>query len=462
MSLFKSKGGVRSARALFSTLKHFTRSLWLRWHRLRPAQQLTLGFLSYVVIGVTLLSLPMSQAQPVAFLDNLFGVTSAMSTTGLVTVSTGPSYTFFGELVHLLLFQLGGIGYMTVSSFIILAYGRSLGRVRTGVLSAGFTLPHYFRIDRFVLQVVIFTFLIESVGAAVLYAEFRAAGMPDALWSAVFHSVSAFATAGFGLYPNSLEDFKHNVPVNLTISALCYAGSIGFIVLQDFWYSIYYRERMITFTSKVILVLSGMVLLVGTPIFYFVEPSIRDYGTFERLMASAFQVMTASTTAGFNTIPIGPLSLAALWLIVIAMLIGASPSGTGGGIKTTTVSALAAAVMSLIRGRSTITLLGNEIPTQRLLAASAAASFYLFLVALGVLALSITEQQEFIEILFEVTSAIGTVGLSMGITGELSDAGKWVIIALMFAGRVGPLTLGLALFSRRTGSAPKQADDLAT
>jgi trk system potassium uptake protein TrkH len=432
------------------------------WHRLRPAQQLALGFLSYVLIGVTMLSLPVAQAQPVGFLDNLFGVTSAMSTTGLVTVATGPSYTFFGELVHLLLFQLGGIGYMTISSFIILAAGRSLGQVRRGVLSAGFTLPHYFRIDRFVLHVVVFTLLIESLGAAVLFVEFRQAGVPDALWSAVFHSVSAFATAGFGLYPNSLEDFKHNVPVNLTISILCYAGSIGFIVLQDLWYSIYYRERMLTFTSKVILVLTALVLLIGTPLFYFVEPSIREYGTIDRLMASAFQVMTASTTAGFNTIPIGALSMAALWLIVIAMLIGASPSGTGGGIKTTTVSALAAAVVSLVRGRSCVTLLGNEVPTPRLIAASAAASFYLFLVALGVLALSITEQQDFLEIVFEATSAIGTVGLSMGITPELTDAGKWVVIGLMFAGRVGPLTLGLALFARQGHQRPEGVDDLAT
>ncbi len=419
------------------------------------------GFGSWVLLGLFALSLPWAQSTPVGLLDNLFGVVSAMSTTGLVTVPTGDSYSFFGQVVHLVLFQLGGIGYMTLSSFVVLATGRALHRTRRGILQAGFTLPHYFRIDRFVKHVILFTLAMEFLGAAVLYVEFRAAGRSDALWSALFHSVSAFSTAGFGLYSNSLEDFKHSLPVNLTISVLCYGGAVGFIVVQDVWYSIRYRERMFTFTSKVILTLTGLILACGTAIFFFVEPSIRDYSLTDRFMVAAFQVMSASSTAGFNSVAVGPLAMASLWVIVIAMLIGASPSGTGGGIKTTTVSALIATVISGIRGRQTPSLFGNEIPQRRLNNAVASASLYLALVAGGVLLLALTEDAEFLPIVFEVCSAIGTVGLSMGLTPELSTAGKWIIISLMFAGRVGPLTIGLAFFFSRTQERSTQVDDLA-
>ncbi len=433
------------------------------WRDRSPAQQLTLGFLSWVLIGWLALCLPWAQSVPVGPLDNLFGVVSAISTTGLATVPTGDSYTFFGELVHLILFQLGGIGYMTLSSFILLATGRAIGRSREGILKVGFTLPHYFRLDRFIKHVIVFTLVCEALGAAVLYVVFTLAGKEDALWSAIFHSVSAFATAGFGLYSNSLEDFRHSLPVNLTIGLLCYAGAIGFIVVQDVWYSFRLRERMLTFTSKIILWMTAILLLFGTAVFYFVEPSISELGAGDRLMAAVFQVMSASSTAGFNTIPVGPLGLAALWVIVIVMLIGASPSGTGGGIKTTSASALLAAVISTIRGRTQVSLFGNEIPQRRLNSAAAAATLYLMLVSTGVLALlCVLESPDFVKVLFEVTSAIGTVGLSMGLTGELGTAGKWVVIGLMFVGRVGPLTLGLALFAARRNEDARSADDLAT
>jgi trk system potassium uptake protein TrkH len=373
-------------------------------------------------------------------------MTSAISTTGLVTVPTGDSYTLLGQFVHLLLFQLGGVGYMTISSFVVLARGGKLSPERAGILKTGFALPGYFPIDRFVYHVIAYTLTVEALGTAVLWWEFSSAGEATPLWSAIFHCVSAFATAGFGLHGDSLERFAWNVPVNLTIGVLSYLGAIGFIVFQDVYYSLRNRERMMTLTSKVILVMTVALFIVCTPVVYFIEPSFRSLPLGRGLIAAAFQVMTASTTAGFNTVPIGPLTNGALWLIVILMVIGASPSGTGGGLKTTSVSAVYATIASIVRRRGQVSMLGYEVPSARLLVAMASIGFYLTMLTIGVLLLCISEQQSFLALLFEAASGLGTVGLSMGITGEVTTFGKVVLIVLMFAGRVGPITLGLAMF----------------
>ncbi|MGQ0793572.1 MAG: TrkH family potassium uptake protein [Deltaproteobacteria bacterium] len=430
--------------------------------RLRPFQLLALGFLSYVIIGALLLSLPFSRAAPVKFVDNVFNVTSAMSTTGLATVSVADSYTFFGELVLLILFQLGGIGYMTVTSFIILSRGQTLSATRIKVLTAEFTLPEGFQITQFVKHIIVFTVLIEAIGTTLLFFEFRAAGVKDTLWSAVFHSVSAFATAGFSLNNNSLEDFRGNGIVNVTVALLCYLGAIGFIVLQDAFLAVRHREYRITFTSKVILGITVAIFFALTPLFYLVEPALVGLPTFERLLAAAFQVMTASSTAGFNTIPIGQLSAASLSLIIGAMIIGASPSGTGGGIKTTSISAFGGILVSTLKGNKVITFFGHEVPMFRLMTAISATALYIIVLQIGVFLLTLTEQQDSLKLMFEAASALGTVGLSMGITGELSHLGKWIVITLMFMGRVGPLTIGLALFHSPKDADNHQKSDLAT
>jgi trk system potassium uptake protein TrkH len=431
--------------------------------RLSPAQLLVCGFASYCLIGWVLLWLPWSveAGVEVGALDHLFTVVSAVSTTGLATVATGDSYSFWGELVVLLLFQLGGIGFMTVTSFVILGRGREITTAREGVLKAGFALPTYFDVKRFVRHVVVFSLVIEAAGALVLWREFAAAGVENAGWFAVFHSVSAFATAGFGLRGNSLEDFSDNVTVNVTISSLAYLGAIGFIVMQDVWLSLRFREHMITFTSRVILTMTVGVLVVGSAVVYLAEPALSRLPWDERLMAAVFQVGAASSTSGFNTVPIGGLGAASLAVLICAMVIGASPSGTGGGLKTTGASALWATVVSVMRGRERVTLMGNEIPPARLLIATAAATFYLVCLSLTTLALCLVQPHDLARLVFEAASALGTVGLSTGITGEMTPAGKWVLIIAMFIGRVGPLTLGLALLHRRPRPQPVEVDDLA-
>lgn len=431
------------------------------WARLRPAQQLALGFAAYALVGVALLSLPFAQQSAVGPIDNLFNVVSAISTTGLTTTSVADGYTLFGEFVILALFQLGGVGFMTLSSLFILARGGRLSESRLGVLKAGFAVPRYFVMPHFVAHVVFFTAACETAGAAVLWWRFAALGVDGPLWAAVFHSVSAFATAGFSLNNNSLEPFAADWVVNGVIGALSYLGAIGFIVAQDVWYSIKLRERMLTFTSKVILWMTGAVFAAGTGWLFLMEPSVRVLPLGERLLASAFQAMTASTTAGFNTIPIGALSHGTLLVLMLAMVIGASPSGTGGGIKTTSVSALLGNLMSVLRGRDTVVWLGHEVPPARVGYATAAATLYLIGLAAGTLLLCVGERKDFLTLLFEAASAIGTVGLSMGITADLSVCGKIILIVLMFVGRCGPLTIGLALLRPGGGGPGARRDDLA-
>jgi len=431
------------------------------WSRLRPSQQLVVGFALYAVLGTLLLWLPFAQKEPAAPIDNLFNVVSAISTTGLTTNSISGTYTLFGQAVLLALFQFGGIGFMTLSSMFILARGGTLSEQRLGVLRAGFPVPHYFVMHRFVVQVVIFTAICEAAGTLLLWLRFSAADVPRPLWSAVFHSVSAFATAGFSLNNDSMERFAADPVINIVLGALAYLGAIGFIVVQDAWYSFKLRERMLTFTSKVILTMTAAVFIGGTLLLYILEPSLRHLPPGERLLASAFQTMTASSTAGFNSIPIGAMSVPGLAVLMIAMLIGASPSGTGGGIKTTSVSALLANLFSVLKGRDKTVWLGHEVPMPRILYATAAATVYLMGLALGVLVLGVTERHEFLPIVFEAASAIGTVGLSMGITADLSTLGKLTIIVLMFAGRAGPLTIGLSLLRPQPATPTLPRDDLA-
>lgn len=457
----KARGPAPALRRARAAVVRPLRVALRRWAALRPPQQLVLGFALYVIVGVAVLSLPWARHTSVPLLDNLFNVVSAVSTTGLTTVSVADSYTFLGEFTLLILFQLGGIGYMTVSSVLVLASGRTLSPSRIGVLRAGFAVPHYFVMQHFLVQVAVFTAVCEGVGAAILWWRFSVLGVENPLWSAVFHAVSAFTTAGFSLNNTSLEAFRGDWVVNLVVGVLCYLGAIGFIVVQDVWYSAKLRERMLTFTSKVILWATLLVFLIATPLLMALEPSVAGLPFAERLLACAFQAMTASSTAGFNTIPIGTMAPPALCVILLCMLIGASPSGTGGGLKTTTVSAIFANLLSVLRGRSDVALFGREVPLVRVLWAFAAASLYLVLTAVGVMLLTITEKQDFIELAFEVASAIGTVGLSMGITGELTTPGKLIVIALMFAGRCGPLTIGLCLLRPDPKRNHAPTDDLA-
>ncbi len=425
-----------------------------------PAKILLLGYLSYVLIGWFLLSLPVSQTVPISDLDNLFIATSAVSTTGLVTLNPAESYSFFGEFVLLVLIQLGGIGYMTFGSFIIISTRHKMSSFRRDICRKTFALPEDFSVMRFIRLVVVFTLVTELFGALILYSIFSLHDEPNALWSAIFHSISAFCTAGFSLNANSFEGYANNVYLNLTIAALSYLGAIGFIVMVDVWHLLSGKRRHLHFASKVIIEITLWFSLIGIALFYVMEPSIQPLTNWERLLASFFQVMTATTTVGFNTVPIGGLSMSVIMLVYFLMIFGASPSGTGGGLKSTTLAALWGLMRSTLKGRDAVRYQKREISPERLQMATASFVFYMGVLLVSMLILLSTEVAPFEAIFFEAISALGTVGLTMGLTDDLSVMGKFIIIILMFMGRVGILTFGIAVSTHDETREEEQDDEL--
>lgn len=415
----------------------------------KPARVVLLGYGSYVLLTWILLCLPICwQSESISILDNLFIATSAISTTGLITVNTPDAYNFLGELIIACAFQIGGLGYMTLGSFVILAREQSLSSTRQRIGETVFSLPERLDLKVFLKHTIIFTVLVEIAGFIGLYIAFAIEQVPNAFWAAAFHSISAFCTAGFSIFPNSLEDFRSNLLVNGVVTCLSLLGAIGFIVVSDIWLSLTHRARAITLTTKIILFATFSVIAVGWVFLFFADPSIVELPLGERILASGFQSMTAMTTVGFNTHPIGALASAPVMLMLILMIIGASPSGTGGGLKTTSISAALALVWASLRGQQDVAFLGRRIPIDRVLGAFAALVFYLVMFLIGSILVLAIQEQAFEDVVFEAASALGTVGLSRGITGDLLPWGKGVIILLMFIGRVGPITVGLALFTQ--------------
>ena len=414
--------------------------------RIDPAKLLLLGYLSYMIVGWALLSLPFAQEVAVSAVDALFIATSAVSTTGLVTIDPGSSFTLFGEIVILALMQVGGLGYMTVGSFTVLAVQHRLSGLRTKAVRSAFSLPPEIKPAEFLRAVIVFTLFCEALGAAALYALFLHEGVSSPLWSAIFHAVSAFCTAGFSLFPNSLESFRADGAVNIVISILSLLGAMGFLIVLDAWRTLTGQARHLGFTSKVIVRITVWFLLVGTVVLAIAEPSIRSLPMTERWLAAFFQTMSASTTVGFNTHPMGALHLAVLMVLFFLMVFGASPAGTGGGLKTTAFAALVGLVRSTLKGRDRIRFFKREVPLVKLQVATAGLAFYATLLFFAMFILLLTEPAAHFEaVMFEVISAMGTVGLSMGLTGDLSELGKIVVIILMTAGRVGILTFGIAM-----------------
>ncbi|MBC3758417.1 potassium transporter TrkH [Hyunsoonleella sp. SJ7] len=415
-----------------------------------PQQNLFYGFFTYIILGFILLSLPWFQKESATLLDHLFIATSAVSTTGLVTVSIFDTYNFFGQFIIMTLIQLGGIGYLTFTTFMLLSTTRRITLWHKKVLSAEFTLPKTIRIRDFIKSVILFTLIMEFIGAILFFIAFKGKGMPvwDTIWSSIFHSVSTFCTAGFSLFNNSFIDYADDHFITFIISMLAICGSMGFIVITDFGLWVKQKSHRLSFTTKIILWGFLILLTFGTIFFYFFEPSIAALSGSSRFLASFFQTMTAMTTVGFNTVDFGLFSQAMMLVCIFLMYIGASPSGTAGGIKITTLTAVFAILKSQLKGRKNITFLGRIIPYERLYVATSAFIFYTIIILIGTFLITITNDFKFENILFEVASALGTVGISTGITGDINVFGKLVIIMLMFIGRLGVLTFGLAIWSK--------------
>lgn len=436
-------------------MKTFLRSL-------NPLQLLIYGYLAILLVGFCLLRLPFMRSAEISVLDDLFTATSALSTTGLATVNVADDYTFWGQLVVLILIQFGGLGYMSLGSFFVLITRRKISQSTSELLAYDFSLPDGFQVTRFIRSMVLFTVLIELAGALVLWLIFWQGGESAPLWKGIFHSISAFCTAGFSLFPDSFMGYSTHFGFNAIISLLAIGGALGFIVFTDLFERASGRKPRITYTSRIIVRFTFLGILLGTAILFLSDDNIAALPAEEGLMVAFFQSMTAFTTVGFNTYDIGAILPAPLFFVVLLMVIGASPSGTGGGMKSTTFTALYAQLKGTFRGDYEAVYLNREIPPHKVAMATSNFFFYVLTICLGVYLLLLTEGDDIYQVLFEAVSALGTVGLSTGITGELSVLGKIIIIFMMFLGRIGPLSFGMVVFhSSDAPEAKAKQEDLA-
>ena len=407
------------------------------------------GYLMLTFLCLIFLMLPFSRKVDISLVNQLFLSTSIVSTTGLSPINFGASLTMFGQIIALLFIQLGGIGYMALSSFIILKDSPRLPKLSVALLRLEFNLPTRYPLISFIYSVFIFTILIELIGAIFLFIGFKEAGVDNPIWSAIFHSVSAFCTAGFSLYGDSMTSFQDIPMVSITILVLSILGSVGFIVLLDVWLKIIGRRKQITLTSKIILISTVSYIMVGTILLFISDGVLLAEGV-KGFRASLFQMISAHTTVGFNSYPIENIKQGGLFVMIIIMIIGASPAGTGGGIKTTSVTAMFGLLFSILKQRRHITFFGKEIPAQKIYIAVSSTVLYTFILIIGTwISIQIDgDRIAFEKLLFECASALSTVGISAGITSELSSANKIIISFLMFIGRLGVMTFGFALISK--------------
>jgi trk system potassium uptake protein TrkH len=430
-----------------------------RRRQFSPAQVLVFSFTALIASGAILLRLPISAARdPLTLLDALFTATSAVCVTGLIVVDTPNDLTVFGQLVVLVLIQLGGLGYMAITTVVGVALGRQLSLHERLTLQEALNVQTMEGLARFVLTVLKLTLAFELTGAAILTARWAGEyGIGQAAYYGVFHAISAFNNAGFALFSDSLIRFRGDWTVNLVVTTLVICGGLGFVVLTEVGRVRQYR-RLSTHT-RLILVLTAALIVVTTALIWLIEynnpRTLQPLGPGEALLASYFQAVTPRT-AGFNTLDIGAMEHASLFLLILLMFIGAAPGGTAGGVKISTFSITVAVIWAMVRGTAEPTLLQRRIAPP--LVARAFSICLIAFLALNVVAglLLVTQGRDLLPTLFETTSAFGTVGLSMGeagapvsLVGHFSGVGKFLVMAMMFMGRIGPLTLAVAIARRR-------------
>ncbi len=428
----------------------------LNWSVLEwsPPRILVCGFAVIILLGAFLLSLPMasSTGERLPFIDALFTATSATCVTGLVVVDTGTYFSIWGQIILMVLFQLGGLGFMTMATLVALVLRKKISLRERLILQEAMNQSSMEGIVRLIRRVIIYSLTIEFIGFLLFSLRFMIDMPPGkAMFFGAFHAVSLFNNAGFDIFGDyrSLTLYVTDPVINLTAILLIVTGGLGFVVIADLLD--FRKNRRLSLHSKVVLTMTGSLLAAGTiVIFIFEFSNVKTLGSLDlagKAWASFFQSATPRT-AGANTLDFAALRQATLFFIIILMFIGASPGSTGGGIKTTTFATLIGAAISMIRGREDIVFFRYRLGKDRIFKALTITLISLALVIVVTMILSMSEDQLFIHLLFEATSAFGTVGLSVGVTPELSIFGKIVVALTMFAGRLGPLTLAYALGPR--------------
>jgi trk system potassium uptake protein TrkH len=437
--------------------------------RRRPIQLLAVSFLLMIALGAVLLTMPGATAdgRGAPVVDALFTSTSAVCVTGLIVRDTQFYWSRFGQWIILALVQLGGLGIMTFSASIIALIGGRLGVYGRQAMSEVVEDSRDLDIAHSLRYILLFTLLAEAVGFVVLFLRWVASAMRplDALYNALFHSVSAFCNAGFSVFSTNLAAFPGDVVVNLTVIALVLLGGLGFSVVHELFNRrnlryvldrIYRRPaaepgQRLSIHALLVIRTSAILLLAGTVLFFFFEYDNAlgafPFGT--KLLASLFQSVTPRT-AGFNTVPFDSLRPVTLFFVTLLMFIGASPGGTGGGVKTSTIAVLFLTLRNLVVGSAEVEVRGRSLARDTIRRATGIVIGAATVLSLVLGILLVTEKLPFQNLLFEAMSAFGTVGLSTGVTPLLSVPGKLSIILLMYVGRLGPLTLALTMRTRQS------------
>jgi len=419
----------------------------------RIVNQVVIAFAAVILLGALILMIPiMTHGHKVSFIDALFTSTSATCVTGLIVQDTATFFTATGKAIILILIQMGGLGIMTVTSIFGIILGRKINLGHRFYLKTSFGAEKPFSAARFFLIIAVTTIIIEVLGAASiacsLFFKFGQT-LKSSIISGVFHGVSAFNNAGFSLYSKNLEGFVSDPTFSITIMLLIVLGGIGFSVISEFIE--YRRVKKFSLHTKIVIIVTAFLIIAGALAFFLMEfdnsKSIGSMSNGTKVLASFFQSVTPRT-AGFNTVNMAALNEATLFILVILMFIGASPGGTGGGIKTTTFASISMAGFYSFRGQKNITLFKRKIPQGIILRSLTLTLTALLLVLSATIAIMLIEKESFIKVVFEVTSAFGTVGLSTGITPSLSVASKYILIMCMFVGRVGISSLSLIIASR--------------
>ncbi|MBF0143091.1 MAG: hypothetical protein HQL59_06490 [Magnetococcales bacterium] len=428
------------------------------------------SFAGTILIGALLLFLPIAQAPeaaPVSWVDALFTSTSAVCVTGLAVFDVGTTLSLPGQVALLGLIQVGGLGFLTLSTFVV-------SRLHARKKGMSLEQRHLLEISHGAVETVspalllrailLFTLITELVGALFLFARFSESHSPGwAWWLSVFHAISAFCNAGFGLFPDSLMAFRSDPLVSVTVMFLIVLGGLGFIVVADLTLRarglLRHRRAPLSLHARLVLITTALLIVLGAVPIALLEWGGQAMGgeTGTVILESLFLSVT-SRTAGFNTVDTGLLTGPTLFLVILLMAIGGSPGSTAGGMKTTTAAVCYALLSSKARNRPRVECLKRSIPDDTVNKAILVVTGYILAIVLGVLLLQLTEAGQrpfnrtgdnlFLAHLFEVVSALGTVGLSTGITPKLGTGGKLVLIVLMYVGRVGPLLLATAFVGR--------------
>ncbi|MDI6731681.1 MAG: TrkH family potassium uptake protein [Candidatus Margulisbacteria bacterium] len=422
----------------------------MRW---RPSLIIALSFLLVIITGSILLSLPISSAKGIStnYLDAYFTANSATCVTGLVVLDTGTHFSLFGLFVILCMIQIGGLGYMTFSTFLVMVFRKKMFISDKMLIMEALNIYSSRDVVAILRKIFGIVFVVEGIGAIILFLRWLPElGAKKALLYGVFHSVSAFNNAGFALPANfaNLSPYVTDWTINLTITSLIIIGGIGFLVIADIL-----QFRRWSLHSKLAVTTTLILIVCGTIAYFFLEynSTLASLALPNKMLASYFQAVTPRT-AGFNTLDMGKILPATGLIVIFLMFVGANPGGTGGGIKTTTFALVASTIWATLRNSRDTILFNRRVPAENVRRAFAITILSLVVISIPIFVLTRVENFGIMPVAFETVSAFGTVGLSMGITPMLSSVGKIIIIIVMYVGRVGPLTLLLALASSQKDS----------